>query len=71
MLIEVCQTIKRQSATLTKVQKTQKTNVNQILFETITSFRERLASTIKISKSTLKILIDENVFFDFTLFFVS
>jgi len=35
----------------------------------MTSSRERLASTIKTSKSTLKILIDEDVFFDLALFF--
>jgi len=71
MLIEVRQTIKCQGATLIKARKTQKTNVDQVLFETITSSRERLASTIKASKSTLKILIDENSFFNFALFFVS
>jgi len=51
------------------VQKTQKINVDQILFETITLFCERLALTIKASKSTLKILVDKNIFFDFALSF--
>ena len=69
MLIEVRQAIKRQSATSIKARKTQKTNVDQVLFETMTSLRERLTLTIKTSKSTLKILIDEDVFFDFILFF--
>jgi len=71
MLIKVRQAIKRQSATLIKAQKTQKTNVDQFSFKTMTSFCERLASTIKASKSTLKILVDKNVFFDLALFFVS
>jgi len=69
VLIEVRQAIKRQSATSIKARKTQKTNVDQVLFETMTSLRERLTLTIKTSKSTLKILIDEDVFFDFILFF--
>ncbi len=69
MLIEICQTIKRQSATLIKVRKTQKTNVNQISFEAMILFCKRLVSIIKASKSTLKILIDKNVFFNFALFF--
>ncbi len=37
----------------------------------MTSPRERLASTIKVGKSTLKVLIDEDVFFNFALFFAS
>ena len=52
------------------MQKTQKTNVNQILFETITLFCERLASTIKANKLTLKILINKDTFLNFVLFFV-
>ncbi len=71
MLIEVCQIIKRQDATLIEARKTRKTNVNQVLFKAMTSFCEHLASTIKASKSTLKILIDENVFSNLALFFVS
>jgi glutathione peroxidase-family protein len=35
------------------------------------SSRERLTSTIKASKSTLKILINKDVFFNFALFFAS
>ncbi len=68
MLIEVCQAIKRENATLSKARKTQKIDVDQI--ETITLFRERLASIIKIDKLT-SILIEENVFFDLALFFAS
>ncbi len=52
------------------MQNTQKTNVNQILFETITLFCEHLALLIKANKLTLKILIDEDTFFNFVLFFV-
>jgi len=37
----------------------------------MTSPRKRLASTIKASKSTLKILVDEDAFFNFALFFAS
>jgi hypothetical protein len=51
------------------MRKTQKTNVDQVLFKIMTSFCERLTLTIKANKSILKILIDENVFFDFVLFF--
>jgi len=32
--------------------------------------RKRLASTIKVDKSTLKILVNKDVFFDLALFFV-
>jgi len=71
VLIKVRQAIKRQGATLIKARKTQKTNVDQILFETMTSSCERLALTIKASKSTLKILINKDVFFNLALFFVS
>ncbi len=70
VLIEVCQTIKRQDATSIKARKTRKTNVDQVSFKAMTSPRERLALTIKIDKSTLKILVDENAFFNFALFFV-
>ncbi len=52
------------------MRKARKTNVDQVSFETMTSSRERLASTIKTSKSTLKILVDENVFSNLALFFV-
>jgi len=69
--IEIRQTIKRQGATSIEARKAQKTNVDQISFETMTSSRERLASTIKASKSTLKILVNENAFFNLALFFVS
>jgi len=34
------------------------------------SSRERLALTIKANKSTLKILVDNDAFFDLALFFV-
>jgi len=34
------------------------------------SLYERLALTIKLDKSTLKILIDKNILFNFVLFFV-
>ncbi len=37
----------------------------------MTSPRKRLASTIKASKSTLKILVDEDAFFNLALFFAS
>jgi len=68
--IEVCQTIKREDATSIEARKTRKTSVDQVLFKTITLFRERLTLTIKANKSIFKILINENVFFDFALFFV-
>ncbi len=69
MSIEVRQIIKRQGATLIEARKAQKTNVDQILFETMMLFCERLVLTIKANKSTLKILINKNVFFDLALFF--
>jgi len=53
------------------MRKTRKTNVNQVLFETITSFRERLVSTIKANKLIFKILVNEDIFFNLVLFFVS
>jgi len=71
ILIEIRQTIKCESATLTKTQKMRKTNIDQILFETIMLFRERLVSTIKANKQIFKILINENIFFNLALFFVS
>jgi len=70
ILIDIRQTIKREDATSIEARKTQKININQILFETITSSRKHLVSTMKASKSTLKILIDENIFFNFALFLV-
>ncbi len=63
ILIEARQTIKRQSVASTKAQKTRKTNVDQILFETITLLCERLISTIKTNKLILKILVDKDFFF--------
>jgi len=45
--------------------------VDQVLFEAMTSSRERLALMIKTSKSILKILIDKDAFFDSILFFAS
>jgi len=69
--IEVRQTIKRQDVALIEARKTRKTNVDQVSFKAMTSSRERLASTIKVGKSTLKILIDKNAFSNLALFFVS
>jgi len=71
MLIEVYQTIKREDAISIKTRKIQKTNVNQVLFETMILSREYLVLIIKVDKSTLKILINKNIFFNFALFLVS
>jgi len=48
----------------------QKININLILFETIVLFCKYLVSTIKANKLTLKILVNENIFSNFALFFV-
>jgi len=70
VLIKAYQVIKREDATSIKVRKTQKTNVDQVLFETITLFCERLISTIKTNKSIFKILVNKDIFINFALFFV-
>jgi len=70
VLIEARQAIKCKNAISIKVRKTQKTSVNQVLFETITSFREYLVSIIKASKSIFKILVDKDVFSNLALSFV-
>jgi len=71
VLIEVCQTIKCENVTSIKARKTRKTSVDQVLFETIILFCKRLVLTIKVDKSILKILINEDFFFNFALFLVS
>jgi len=69
--IEACQAIKRQGATSTRARKARKTSVDQASSKAMTSPRERLASTMKAGKSTLKTLVDEDASSNPALFFAS